>query len=70
MKLSELLEAAATQAKEQEDLIESLVTRCDSLEYRATILEGKNKQLTSKLKELGGILNSAASILENDGNTY
>lgn len=47
MKLSELLEVAATKAKEQEDLIESLVTRCDNLEYKATILEGKNKHIPS-----------------------
>lgn len=70
MKLSELLEAAAVQAKEQEDMIEALIYRCDTLEARATMQESKNKQLNKKLKELGSILYSAASILENTDNTY
>ena len=70
MKLSELLEAASVQVKEQEDMIENLIYRCDMLEARANMQESKNKQLNKKLKELGGILYSAASILENDGNTY
>lgn len=70
MKLSELLEAASIQAKEQEDIIEVLTYRCDTLEARANIQESKNNQLTKKLKELGSILYSAASFLENIDNTY
>ena len=70
MKLSELLQAAAVQVKEQEDMIEALNYRCDTLEARANMQESKNMQLNKKLKELGGILYSAASILENTDNTY
>ena len=63
MRFSELLQEAANQAKEQEEVIEFLSNRCD-------MLESRNKQLTGKLKELGGILYSAASIFENIDNTY
>ena len=65
MKLSELLEAASHQVKEQEDLVNQLVQRCDYLEDKAIRLERKNYALSKKLNELGGIFRFAACILEN-----